>query len=51
MGETQFKTYEGFTNQNPHQMLVFQYQNGAPVAVYPPKYAKGQPVYPFPGWR
>jgi branched-chain amino acid transport system substrate-binding protein len=51
MGETQFKTYEGFTNQNPHQMLVFQYQKGEAVTVYPPKFAKGKEVYPFPGWR
>ncbi len=51
MGETQFKTYEGFTNQNPHQMLVFQYQHGEPVAIYPQKYAKGKAVYPFPGWK
>jgi branched-chain amino acid transport system substrate-binding protein len=51
MGETQFKTYEGFTNQNPHQMLVFQYQKGEPVAVYPPSFAKAKGIYPFPGWR
>ncbi len=51
MGETQFKTYDGFTNQNPHQMLVFQYQNGKPVPIYPPKYAKAKAVYPFPGWK
>jgi branched-chain amino acid transport system substrate-binding protein len=51
MGETAFKTYDGFTNQNPHQMLVFQYQNGVPVAVYSPRYAKGKAVYPFPGWK
>ncbi len=51
MGDVQFKTYEGFTNQNPHQMLVFQYQKGEPVPVYPPKFAKAKAVYPFPGWR
>ncbi len=51
MGDVQFKTYEGFTNQNPHQMLVFQYQKGQAVTVYPPKYAKGKAVYPFPGWK
>jgi branched-chain amino acid transport system substrate-binding protein len=51
MGEVQFKTYEGFTNQNPHQMLVFQYQKGEPVPVYPPKFAKAKAVYPFPGWK
>jgi branched-chain amino acid transport system substrate-binding protein len=51
MGDVKFKTYEGFTNQNPHQMLVFQYQNGQAVTVYPPQYAKGKPEYPFRGWR
>ncbi|HEX9049231.1 MAG TPA: ABC transporter substrate-binding protein [Anaeromyxobacter sp.] len=51
MGEVQFKTYDGFTNQNPHQMLVFQYQKGEPVPVYPPKFAKAKAVYPFPGWK
>ncbi len=51
MGETKFQTYDGFTNQNQHQMLVFQYQKGDVVTVYPPKYAKGKPVFPFPGWK
>ena len=51
MGEVKFKTYEGFTNQNPHQMLVFQYQNGVPVPVYPAQFAKGKAVFPFPGWK
>jgi hypothetical protein len=32
-------------------MEVTQYQNGQVVSVYPPKYAKGKAVYPFPGWK
>ncbi len=51
MGPVRFATSGGFTNQNEHLMPVFQYQKGQPVTVYPPRYAKGKPVYPFPGWR
>jgi branched-chain amino acid transport system substrate-binding protein len=50
MGDVKFETYEGFTNQNKHQMAVTQYQHGDSVTVFPQKYAKGKPVYPFPGW-
>ncbi|WP_242393202.1 ABC transporter substrate-binding protein [Anaeromyxobacter oryzisoli] len=51
MGPVKFATFEGFTNQNRHQMPVFQYQRGKIVTVFPPQIAKGKPVYPFPGWR
>jgi branched-chain amino acid transport system substrate-binding protein len=51
MGPVQFATFEGFTNQNRHQMVVFQYQNGKTVVVFPPDRAKGKPVFPFPGWK
>jgi len=51
MGTEKFQTYEGFTNQNRHQMLVTQYQGGKSVTVYPPQFAKAKPVYPFPGWK
>ena len=51
MGEVRFADYEGYTNQNKHQMLVEQIQNGAHQTVYPPKYVSKKPVYPFPGWR
>ena len=51
MGEVKFQTANGFTNQNDHQMPVFQYQGKDIVTVYPPQYAKGKPVYPFPGWK
>ncbi len=51
MGEVQFQTYDGFTNQNKHVMPVIQYQKGVPVTVYPPTFAKGKPIYPFPGWK
>jgi branched-chain amino acid transport system substrate-binding protein len=51
MGEVKFADFDGFTNQNKHQMPVFQYQQGKIVTVYPQRIANGKPVYPFPGWR
>ncbi|QEM68378.1 ABC transporter substrate-binding protein [Geobacter sp. FeAm09] len=51
MGEVKFADYEGYTNQNKHQMLVEQIQNGIHQTVYPPKYVSKKPVYPFPGWK
>jgi len=51
MGEVRFADYDGYTNQNKHQMLVEQIQNGVFVTVYPPQYASGKAVYPFPGFK
>jgi len=51
MGEVRFADYDGYTNQNKHQMLVEQIQNGVFVTVFPPQYASGKPVYPFPGFK
>lgn len=50
MGQVKFADYEGYTNQNKHQMLVEQIRNGQHETVYPPNYVSKQPVYPFPGW-
>ncbi len=50
MGEVRFADYEGYTNQNKHQMLVEQIQNGAHETVWPPQFAPKKAVYPFPGW-
>jgi branched-chain amino acid transport system substrate-binding protein len=50
MGEVKFETFEGFTNQNKHQMVVFQYEKDRNVTVFPPKAAKGKPIWPFPGF-
>lgn len=47
MGEVKFADYAGFTNQNNHQMLVQQVQNGKYETIYPPKFATKKPVYPF----
>jgi branched-chain amino acid transport system substrate-binding protein len=50
MGEVAFIDYNGYTNQNHHQMLVEQIQHGKHETVWPPKFAGKKPVYPFPGW-
>jgi branched-chain amino acid transport system substrate-binding protein len=50
MGEVRFLDYNGYTNQNRHQMLVEQIQKGVHQTVYPPQYMVKKPVYPFPGW-
>jgi branched-chain amino acid transport system substrate-binding protein len=50
MGPVKFETFGGFTNQNKHQMVVFQYEKGKTVTVWPPQAAKGKPIWPFPGF-
>ncbi len=47
MGEVKFADYAGYTNQNNHQMLVQQVQNGLYETVYPAKFATKKPIYPF----
>lgn len=47
MGEVRFGDYNGYTNQNRHQMLVEQIQNGRHETVWPPEYGTKKPVYPF----
>jgi branched-chain amino acid transport system substrate-binding protein len=51
MGEVRFADYDGYTNQNKHQMLVEQIQNGVHETVYPAQFAPKKPIYPFPGWN
>ena len=51
MGDVKFEDYAGFTNQNNHQMLVQQLQNGNYETVYPAKFATKKAVYPFPKWK
>jgi branched-chain amino acid transport system substrate-binding protein len=50
MGDVHFETYDQFTNQNRHEMVVIQYQGGHAVTVWPTKMARAKAVYPFPGW-
>jgi branched-chain amino acid transport system substrate-binding protein len=49
-GEVQFEDFEGYQNQNKHQMLVEQVQDGKYFTVWPRQFASGKPVWPFPGW-
>jgi branched-chain amino acid transport system substrate-binding protein len=51
VGDVKFENYDGFTQQNRHEMAVIQYQSGAGIVVYPPAAAKAKAVYPFPGWK
>ncbi|HET9594613.1 MAG TPA: ABC transporter substrate-binding protein [Anaeromyxobacteraceae bacterium] len=50
-GEVKFQDYEGYTNQNKHQMLVEQVQDGKHVTVWPADLASGKALWPFPGWK
>ena len=47
MGEVRFADFNGYTNQNKHQMLVEQIQNGKHETVWPPDYGTKKPIYPF----
>ena len=51
MGEVSFADYDGFTNQNDHQMLVQQILNGNYETVLPSQFATKKAVYPFPKWK
>lgn len=51
MGEVKFADYNGFTNQNNHQMLVQQTMNGTFETVWPHKFATKKAIYPFPHWK
>ncbi|MEI8355071.1 MAG: ABC transporter substrate-binding protein [Deltaproteobacteria bacterium] len=51
MGEVKFADYDGFTNQNRHQMLVEQIQNGKYETVFPLIFATKKHLYPFPKWQ
>ncbi len=50
MGHVKFISYGRFNNQNRHEMLVQQIQNGQYETVYPRKYRTRSPIYPF-RWR
>jgi branched-chain amino acid transport system substrate-binding protein len=51
MGEVKFADYDGFTNQNNHQMLVQQILSGNYETILPTKFATKKAVYPFPNWK
>ena len=47
MGEVAFVDFSGYTNQNKHQMLVEQIQNGKHETVWPTAYSSKKPIFPF----
>ena len=51
LNDVKYETYDGFTNQNKHEMIVIQYQGGRAETVWPAKVAKKKAVFPFPGWK
>jgi branched-chain amino acid transport system substrate-binding protein len=50
-GTVKFADYDGYTNQNKHQMLVEQIQGGKFVTVWPKELQSGKQIWPFPGWK
>jgi branched-chain amino acid transport system substrate-binding protein len=50
-GPVRFQDFDGYTNQNKHQMLVEQVQAGKYFTVWPPEMQSGKPIWPFPGWK
>lgn len=50
-GPVKFADYEGYTNQNKHQMLVEQIQDGKFITAWPKDLQSGKPIWPFPGWK
>jgi branched-chain amino acid transport system substrate-binding protein len=50
-GPVKFQDFDGYTNQNKHQMLVEQVQDGKHVTVWPRELASGKAIWPFPGWK
>ncbi len=50
-GTVKFQDYEGYTNQNKHQMLVEQIQDGKFITAWPKDLQTGKPIWPFPGWK
>ncbi|MBM3463462.1 MAG: hypothetical protein FJX76_15285 [Armatimonadetes bacterium] len=50
-GPISFEDYDGFYNQNRHEMVVLQIQNAAFVPVFPKDLATGTLNLPVPSWR
>lgn len=50
-GPIKFESYDGFTNQNRHEMPVLQVLNGRPVTVWPASFAAAKIISPIPSWK
>ncbi len=46
-----FETFQDFTNQNRHPMVIQQIQKGKFVLLWPDDYKTGAPLYPAPLWK
>lgn len=46
-----FENYDGFTNQNRHEMVINQVQGGKFVIVWPPERKNGKAIFPAPPWN
>jgi branched-chain amino acid transport system substrate-binding protein len=46
-----FTEFDGFNNQNKHQMLVQQILDAKYETVFPAQFATSKPTFPFPGWK
>jgi branched-chain amino acid transport system substrate-binding protein len=51
MGDVDFTEYDGFNNQNKHQMLVQQILQAQYETVWPQQFATKKATFPFPGWK
>jgi branched-chain amino acid transport system substrate-binding protein len=51
MGAVDFTDYDGFNNQNNHQMLVQQILDGKYETVFPQQFATKKASFPFAGWK
>jgi branched-chain amino acid transport system substrate-binding protein len=51
MGDVDFTDYDGFNNQNNHQMLVQQILDSKYETVFPQQFATKKATFPFPGWK
>jgi branched-chain amino acid transport system substrate-binding protein len=51
MGEVDFTDFDGFTNQNRHQMLVQQILDSRYETIFPEEFATSRATFPFPGWE
>jgi len=51
LGDVKFEDFDGYTNQNHHQILIQQIQGGAYHTVYPAAFAAQKSIYPYPKWK
>lgn len=50
-GNIRFESYQDYSNQNSHSLLIQQIQGGHFVLVWPEEYRKGSILFPTPPWN